>query len=969
MHRFMYLRFLCVLGVGLALFAPVRAAEATADQTLTAAKQLLDLQQDQQAAVELQKFITNFPKDPRLPNVAYSLGRCYQRLGKPEKAAPMFAKVIANTKSPKDNTLRGEAYYQLGDCAFAEKKHEKAAQYYAEALKLIAKDPDLTARANYWMAESLYQLESYDQALKAYRQVAAVAPQHNLAAWSIYSIGMIEMHDEHYDQAITDLERVTTAYKKSEVVGEASMALGFAYTARAQVDTNPAMRDADYRKAVRIFTDMLGDEKVTQTAKQRAQLAMAQAYFNLKDYAKTETTCAQALESMDIASPPAIRLTLWRGHALYNSNRYREAAAEYAKVADSKLPDMVNEGLYWLGSSWYQQAEEKKDVKACNEAVSAFARFLTAVDAKHPQAARAALMQAYCLEDLTTVGDAGARAKTIVAYKAILEKWPSTREAAQAQEGIARLSATMSADELKTLAGTLPAGSASWNVALRLAREEFQAEKYDAAIADARKVLDGTPTAEVKAQASYLIGAALQKTGKPTEAIASFKQVMTSAPNGELAVFAQRGLAQAHLDLKNYVEARDAALALTKMALSDKEAAEAQMYLADAYFGNQQTAEAQVCYQKIATAYPNSPLVPYALIHVAWIAETKKDFDLAITAYRDFLAKFPDHELVPQAFYRLGADLTEKKDYANAVQAFKNVPKTHPLADQAAYAIAWAYKDLGKQEEAIAQFNVVADEFSDSPLAADSLFRLGEYWLEQKRYSDAMRYYSRAADKAGQSSLASLTLYKLGVCSYRAEQYAVAANAFGKLEANFPTNTYVAEGLFWRGQALEKQGQDAAAREVYLRYLAKFPKQALAIDAAVGAGRTGLRAKQYPDARADLEKTLQLCADATKGTDTALTDRAKNVAPEAQFDLAQCYYEEKNYQEALKQFAGVSAYPYEPWYSRSLLQAALCNLQLGDRQTAKNSLQLLLHNFPKSDAAKEVAKIVKEYGLDMGPAM
>ena len=117
----------------------------------------------------------------------------------------------------------------------------------------------------------------------------------------------------------------------------------------------------------------------------------------------------------------------------------------------------------------------------------------------------------------------------------------------------------------------------------------------------------------------------------------------------------------------------------------------------------------------------------------------------------------------------------------------------------------------------------------------------------------------------------------------------------------------------------------------------------------------------------DLQKALQLCTEASKGTDKALAERAKNVAPEAQFDLAQSHFEEKHFSDALNAYAGVSVYKYEPWYSQSMLQMARCSAELGDREAAQSSLQILLRNFPQSDAAKEVPKVVKEYGIDMGP--
>ncbi len=591
-----------------------------------------------------------------------------------------------------------------------------------------------------------------------------------------------------------------------------------------------------------------------------------------------------------------------------------------------------------------------------------------------------------CLDNLAQNGDTTVRAKAVAAYRTILEKWPSSQEAIQAQDGIVHITSMMTIEELKPLVGNLPGGAGAWNAALRLAYEEYQARQpnYDTVIIDARKVLDGKPTAEIAAQAWCLIGAAQQKAGKLAEALASYQQVLAEVKTGDPLVadktkeqtdFAHRGVVQVQLELKHYPEACDAAQVLAKILLDEKGQSEAQMYLGNAYFGNHQLNEALACYQKIMTLYPASTQAPYALMCIAWIAETNKNPAQAIASYQDFLTKFPDDAQVPQAFYRLGVDLTDSKEYEKAIQAFQNVPKTCQLADEAAYAIAWAYQDQGKVEEANAQFSALADEFPNSPLATDSLFRLGEYWLGQKNYTQAMLFYSRASDKTPQGNLGELILYKLGVCAFRNEQYSVAANAFDKLTGNYKGGSYEAESLYWRGQSLEKLAQAAnkpaqyaEARGAYLQYVERFANQPLLLDAAVGAGRCALRAKLYVAARTDLQKALQLCADTVKGTDKTLAERAKNVAPEAQYEQAQSFFEEKHYDEALKAYAGVSAYKYEPWYSQSMLQMARCNAELGDRESAQESLQMLRRNFPQSTAAKEVPEVVKEYSLDLGPA-
>jgi TolA-binding protein len=949
-----------------AMLAGQAAPVTPAGKAFAAAKQLFDMRLDQQAIGSLQEFINKYATDPNVPHAQLMLGRCYRRQQQYDKAVQMLGTLVSTATTPEYALVRAEAHFEMAESFVAMKDYERAIRSYGFCLKL-ANDPDLVARAQYWKAESLYQLNRDDEALDEYRRVTEIAPSHKLASWAFYSIGMIELRKERFAAAIPPLERVLTQYKDSELAGESQLALGFAYAGRARAAAEGPGQENDYRKAIETFTAVLESTGATPRAKEQATLALAYAYSHLKQYDKSYATYAKALEQLDASSQQAAKVRLQMAHALYNAGKYEEAGVEYARVAGSKFATLAPEALYWLGNSWYQQATQSKTPQAFTQAAAAFDRFLTDPGDQPALAPRAALFQAFCYEDLAGLGENAAAAKAIAAFKVIVDKWPASREANEAQAGIARLTVRMSPEQLRGVAGSLPEGAASWNVALRLAREEFLAGKYNGALAAATTVLEGSPTGELAAQANYLAGAGQQKLGKPDLAIAHYKKVLAANVSSELNVFAQRGLTQAYLDTQRFAEARATAQALLKLPMGEKEQAEALMYLAEAFAGAKQPAEAAATYQKVVKEYPGSPLVPNALMGVAWMNEVRKDREQAIVAYRQLIVDYPDdRELVPQAFFRLGVNLAEMKDYAAAIEAFKNVPAGHKWADQAAYGIAWAYKDQGKVDEANAQFALLSEHYPDSTLAADSLYRVGEAKLEAKEYAEAARMFNRALEMVGaNNSLAPLIAYKLAVCSFYADQYTVAADAFGKVVVNYPTSEYAADSLFWRAQAQEKLGQFGPARESFLQYIARHATQPLVLDAALGAGRAAYQATQYATARNDLQNALARCGEFAQSANSTLAERAKNVAPEAQFYLAESFFREKKYDEAIKEFAAVSVYAYEPWYSRSLLHMAECSALTGDRDAATRTLLLLQREFPNSDAAKEAPAVANKYNLSL----
>lgn len=954
-----------ILAVALGLCgASLALAAGPADKDYKAAQQLFELRLDTQAVDELTKFVTTYPTDARVAMATFMIGRAQQRQQKYDKALEAYTQVIAKAVAPDQAKLRAETYYYMAECSLAQKDYEKAAKSYRLCLGTATADKDLTLRAQYWLAECLFQLNKFPDAVVEYKRVVELAPDHALAPWALYSIGDIELRRNNHSQAIAALEKVTTQYKDSEVAGEATLTLAFAYVGRARSGADTKAND--YRRATELFTAVIESKKSTPTAVQKAAVALGHAYFDVKDYAKAADAYAKALETQDGATQSATETRLWRGHALYNGGKFDDALAEYARVAGSKYADLALLGQYWSGNAWFQVATKSKEQRAYTEAINAFQRFLKAPGAKQDATiTRATLLMGFCQEDLAGLGAADMRDKAIATFREIVAKWPASREAGEANSGIARLTQTMTADELKSLVGQLPPQAIS-AVALQLARQEFLAGRYQAAMDAAKKVVDSNPAVEITAQATYLIAASQHKLGATNDAIASYKTALAKAPDTELTPLIQRGLTQAYLDARNYTEALTSAQALAaSKRVSGKEMAEALMFLAEAYLNNGKNADALAAYRRVATEFPDSELAPNAMLGQAWVNETLKNRDQAITGYGDLIAKYPNSTLKDDAAFHLGYNYAEKKDFDNAIKYYAMVPPAHRLADQAAYAIAWAYRDQGKDKEANAQFAKVADAFPKSPLACDSLYRIGEYWLAQTQYTDAMLYFGRANDLNPADKLAPLVCYKLGVCAFFAAHYQEAANAFGKVTANYPTSEYVAESFFWKGQSLEKLGQLAPARDAYQAYLKGFPRMNLVLDAALGSGRTGLLLKQYAVARTDLQKALSLCDEVDQGTNLALKERSKNVAPEAQFYLGQSYFDEKKYDQAFKEFAAVDGYGYEPWGSRALLALAKCGALTNKMDSAAYTLKKLLTNYPDSEAAKSASDVAKEFNIPL----
>lgn len=986
-----FTRYLLPLLLLIPALTPVRAQGATdADKQYAIALQDYRVGDYVAAAKEFDTFVNSYPADPRLA-LAYSyLGSSYQLQDKPdllEKAMAAFAQALAQASPGKQSRTRAEAYFHLGDCYNKEKKYSEATGCYKQALGELgtppsADDLDLAIRAQYWMAENEYLGGKLDVALTDYQQVPTMGPKHALAPWALYSVGMIQLQQQQYNSAITTLEPVLTIYKDSDVTNDATLALGYAYAGRAgaRPDTEASARDTDRKRAIDLFTTVANDKNSPDSLRQQADTAIGQTEFDLGEYGKSEAGFAQALKLVkDQTSQQAVDLNFWRGHALYNAARYKEAADAYGVVIASAAasPSRVQEALYWCGQSNYLLAKRANGgVGAYTAAITTFQRYLTVAGDKDQRASAVALLIAFCEEDLASLNQPNARTDAMAAFKTVLDKWPNAPEASQASAGIVRLTATaMDIPELeKWNAQNLP-GMAGWSVALQLSRKYFLASRYDDALKTAQKVLVATPTADITSQAAYLAGASQQKQNHPQDALVYYRQALDAKPSDDLLNLTQRGLVQCYLDTKQYAQARDMALTLTKQPNPDPNlAAENLMYLAEAYLNTGVKADALTTYQKVVSDYPKSSLVPNALQAIGWIAEDAQQPDhvLAVDTYTKLITQFkatrPD--LMPEANFRLGINQADLKHYDEAIVAFQQVPDTDKLADQAWYGIAWAYSDNGQPDKANAQFQKLADKFPDSPLAADSLYRIGDYWFKQGKYSVAAPYLKSAYQKAKpDSNMLSTFAYKYGQAAYYTDLFADGVVAFG-VAANDPAFEANAEALFWQAVCQEKLAtvdDSKAARMTYLQYVDKYSKGDRIADAALGAGRAGLVAKMPAAARDDLQKCLTMTGN-PEIVKIIGPKRADEVGAEAQYWLGQSYYDEGNYADAHRQYAAVSAFNYEPWYSRSLLMMAKCSMATKEPDKATNTLKLLVNIFPTDHpTVKEALQYAKDNGLDVQP--
>ncbi len=554
MRLFSSARFVVLMLLGILAFSSVWAANE--DKVAYAgAQSFFDMQNYKEAASGLESFLKNYPASVKKPDALFFLGRSYQLMTPPNltDAISAYSGMVATyeqmsaagtipaASSAVLENNRAEAYFHMGECNAKLGQYELAAVAYNNCLQK-SKNADLSARAQYWLADCRDIDGKTSAALVEYAKVPVLAPDHTLAPWAYYKIGTIQLQDKHYPEAIAALEKVLDPrYAASDIRSAAILSLGFAYLRQGNEETDAVKKEAFYSKAIDQYNACLKDGAASTEIKQQAGAAMGQVYAVKKDYANAEKAYAAALVGIDQNSETAASLHLNRAHALYNlGTRYADAAVEYnIVVGNGKSPAMAQVARYWLGNAYYLQGKPKAADwrKNYQDAINAFNDYLQTAGDKDDKAAQVSLYIAYCREELATAEDVKSRTDAATAYKTVIDRWPAATEITEANRGIARIAGQMTLAELRTWNDAKLTGVAGNSISLRLAREEFSLQnKISAAFNDnlleARNILNGGIDAAAINKfhlAMDKASRALDNTQAETVSYAAFQKAMNTA--------------------------------------------------------------------------------------------------------------------------------------------------------------------------------------------------------------------------------------------------------------------------------------------------------------------------------------------------------------------------------------------------------------------------------------------------------
>jgi tetratricopeptide (TPR) repeat protein len=163
------------------------------------------------------------------------------------------------------------------------------------------------------------------------------------------------------------------------------------------------------------------------------------------------------------------------------------------------------------------------------------------------------------------------------------------------------------------------------------------------------------------------------------------------------------------------------------------------------------------------------------------------------------------------AFYYLGGELSNLGGGLRSRQHFRRMLEAaaiNPHDGEAQYQLGLIHQQRRQYTEAIRRFQAAV---TIDPTETDAHFQLGRIAREQGRLPDALTHFQTVLQQDERHSLSEIhrELGAVYLALGRTE------DARRELALYIDRRPYDPEGLFYYGQALEKLGQPAQAREMY----------------------------------------------------------------------------------------------------------------------------------------------------------
>ena len=220
--------------------------------------------------------------------------------------------------------------------------------------------------------------------------------------------------------------------------------------------------------------------------------------------------------------------------------------------------------------------------------------------------------------------------------------------------------------------------------------------------------------------------------------------------------------------------------------------------------------------------------------------------------------------------------------------------------------------------------------------------------IGEEKWSTAESFLTQLVHNLPDGKLCVPAQFWLAEVAFRSGDYQTAQERFDAVAPRVTDHSepWMAIVPLRRAQILAGQMQWSAARTMAETVAQDYPKFDRLFEADYVIGRALAADEKFDDARAAFTRVVQSASGGK--TETAAMAQSK---------IADTYFQQEDYQAALREYLRVDAlYGFPHWQAAALLQAARCYVKLGQEKDAGELYARVLQKYPQTEFVAEASR-------------
>jgi len=970
---------------------PIRADEAD-DQYAVAAGHYAH-KRWQFAAEEFQAFVQKHPGHPNVTQAVFFLAEALTQRGKLDEAATHFRDYLTREPSGQfaapalfragelaylsgkldsakvelerflgahsDHKLNGYVLPYLGDVALTQKDAAAAEDYFRRGLGAFPQGP-MQDECRFGLAQALEEQGKSEEAERFYLALAAKTGS-PLADDAQFHLGALQYAAGKLEDTVEAFEAFEATLAESPWQSTARLGRGWALFKLDRL-----------AEAKSVFESIASDAKLGVEARYWLGLT-EKAQKNWQSAA--QTLLEAAADNPDHKLAPALRFHA--GDCLSCAGQHAAADEQFRLVIASAPPDNP-----WIDDAMrgsMQVALQTGDHPTLDRQAAEFA-------ARFPQSPLKTQVQRMLARSLLERKEHERAVKVLEPLLAAAQEGEHGLEdrylLSRAYEGLQRYQ-----DASDVLVPVVDSATGDLQADAQLAQASLlmKLQRFDQATVRLEAVLGKQPTGDEAVTCLGNLAICYAETDRLDEAKKRYAELVEKHPDHELIATTTEQLAEAAYDAGDVAWSNQLFNRLADDRGSAEHRAKGLLGLGWTQYKAGQLEEAAQTLDRLLSEAPDPPTTAEAAFLRGQILQQLGEPDPALAMYDLVIEGHHEADEFPKALWAAALLRDSLEQDQEAVALYEQLATAYPEfpeIDAVLYNWAWALDDLGRQEESSKLFDRLRTQHRKSAYWADAAIRLAQRAFQAKdyersrqlvaevlagdpiaqvgenarylegqiaaadgRWDDARGAFETLVRDYPESSLRRKAEYGIAEATFRRNDHQAAGELLERLarETQGSGEPWLAAVHLRRAQVLCHQKKWDEAYEIASQIETKYPDFAEQYEVDYVIGRCLSNRAEFEDARETYRKVIR----SPQGVKT-------ETAAKAQLMIAESYYHQKNYQQALREYLALEIlYDYSTWQAAALMQAGKCHEMLGEWKQAADEYARLIADYPDTDFVEE----------------